>query len=426
MQTQKPRQGYKIVKLNFGRYEEIPEDWKIEYFNDLIKFVGGTQPPRNTFVTVPRKGYIRLLQIRDFENDDHACYVKENNKLSICTKVDILIARYGASLGRILRGKSGAHNVALVRTVPDVSKINPNYLYFWLNSTHFQKHVQKIGDRVAQAGFNKDDFNLLKILLPSLPEQQKIASILSNVDSLIQQTQNEIEQAQRLKKSLTQRLLTKGIGHTKFKKVKWLFGKEIEIPEEWRVTKLSEIAKIRYGLSQPPSLDEKGIPMIRATDIKRGRIIKDKPIRIAKTSIPLSKSPFLYEGDIIVVRSGVFTGDVGLVTEEYDGSVIGYDLVITPNKEVDPKYLLEYFLSPFVQNYFISLSSRSAQPHLNSEQVGSTSLLLANPDEQKMIASILFNVDSAINKLESKGSLLETLKKGLMQKLLTGQIRPQV
>ena len=71
-----------------------------------------------------------------------------------------------------------------------------------------------------------------------LKEQQKIASILSNVDNLIQKTDQIIEQTQRLKKGLMQRLLTKGIGHTKFKKTE--LG---EIPEEWQF----ELKIIRYN-----------------------------------------------------------------------------------------------------------------------------------------------------------------------------------
>ena len=77
---------------------------------------------------------------------------------------------------------------------------------------------------------NAEQYSQIPIPLPPLKEQQKIASILSNVDELIQKTEQIIEQTQRLKKGLMQRLLTKGIGHTKFKKTE--LG---EIPEEWNI-----------------------------------------------------------------------------------------------------------------------------------------------------------------------------------------------
>ena len=79
------------------------------------------------------------------------------------------------------------------------------------------------------------------VAVPPLPEQKQIASILSNVDDTLQKTNQIIEQTQRLKKGMMQKLLTRGIGHTKFKKVDWGFGKEIEIPEEWELRKLNEL-----------------------------------------------------------------------------------------------------------------------------------------------------------------------------------------
>ena len=77
-------------------------------------------------------------------------------------------------------------------------------------------------------------------LLPTLPEQQKIANILSNVDNLIESTEKVITHSKKVKTGLMQKLLTRGIGHVKFKKVPWLFGKEIEIPEEWKITTLKD------------------------------------------------------------------------------------------------------------------------------------------------------------------------------------------
>ena len=82
MQVAKPKKGYKLVKTSFGKYEEIPEEWEVSSFLDVVKLSGGTQPPRNSFSDTPKEGYVRLLQIRDFERDDLSCYVSKNNNLS--------------------------------------------------------------------------------------------------------------------------------------------------------------------------------------------------------------------------------------------------------------------------------------------------------------------------------------------------------
>ena len=105
----------------------------------------------------------------------------------------------------------------------------------------------------------------------------------------------------------------------------WTLTLESEkIPLEWTVVNLDEIAQIRYGLSQPPEKSEKGIPMIRATNIKRGKIIADDLLRVNPS--PTKKSIFLREGDILVVQSGAYTGDIGYVTKEFEGCLAGYDL----------------------------------------------------------------------------------------------------
>ena len=99
----------------------------------------------------------------------------------------------------------------------------------------------------------------MKILLPALPEQQKIASILSNVDAQMQQTQKLIDLTQRLKKGLMQKLFTEGIGHNKFKKVK-LFPKiSTSIPEDWDLVRFETlISKLKRGPSKAANEEGKG------------------------------------------------------------------------------------------------------------------------------------------------------------------------
>jgi type I restriction enzyme S subunit len=99
----------------------------------------------------------------------------------------------------------------------------------------------------AQPKLNQDNMKGISVILPSVREQQKIASILSKVDKLIQKTDQIIEQTQRLKKGLMRRLLTKGIGHTKFKTTE--VG---EIPDIWRIMKINELIKDKEGVKTGP------------------------------------------------------------------------------------------------------------------------------------------------------------------------------
>ncbi len=292
------------------------------------------------------------------------------------------------------------------------------WLFYLLSSLH----LEKLNTATGIPGLNRNAAYSLNIPLPPFPEQKKIAEILTTVDDAIEEADRIIEKTKELKKGLLQKLLTRGIGHKKFKKTE--IG---EIPVEWEVVRLKEIANVRYGLGQPPALDDNGIPMVRATNIHEGAISRVGLISVKRDAIPPSRNPFLKEGEIIVVRSGAYTGDIGLITTEWEGAVAGYDLVITPSKKLDSVFLTNYLLSSFIQKgYFASLRERSAQPHLNSLQVEETPIVLPSPSEQKRIADILGIADSEAKKEEFQKQYLETLKKSLMQVLLTGRVRVRV
>ncbi len=266
--------------------------------------------------------------------------------------------------------------------------------------------------------------DVANVLLPypsNYKERQYIGNILFNVDNLIQKADQVIEQTQRLKKGLMQRLLTKGIVHTNFKKTE--LG---EIPEEWQITKLENIVSIRYGIAQQAKQSANGVNLIRATDISDGVVNKEKLLKIDTSSIPKSKMRYLKRGEIIVVRSGVYTGDIGLIAQELEGSIAGYDLIISPKDFVDPYFLTMQLLSHRIQFYFSTLKSRVAQEHLNSKQLSDTNIVLPPIKEQQKIASIIMHVDNLIEKLNNQKKSEENLKKGLIQNLLTGKIRVKV
>ena len=89
-----------------------------------------------------------------------------------------------------------------------------------------------------------------------------------------------------------------------------------EIPEGWSVTRLKNIGKVRYGLGQPPREKVGGIPIIRATNVSRGKISRKKLIKVDPDDIPYDRNPILKKGEIIVVRSGAYTGDSALIPKE--------------------------------------------------------------------------------------------------------------
>ena len=137
---------------------KVPDNWCFFYFTSLIDIEGGTQPPKSQFIDEPRDGYARLIQIRDFATDKYTVYVPDTPKMRHLEEKDILIARYGASLGRICTGQKGVYNVALAKTIFSESALNRKYVYWMLQSETFQNPLTQLS-RTAQAGFNKDDLS---------------------------------------------------------------------------------------------------------------------------------------------------------------------------------------------------------------------------------------------------------------------------
>jgi type I restriction enzyme S subunit len=151
---------------------------------------------------------------------------------------------------------------------------------------------------------------------------------------------------------------------------------------------LKRVAQIRYGLGQPPPLSDEGIPILRATNISRGKITENGLLRARKEDLPLERAPLLQEGEILVVRSGAYTGDSARITREWAGSAPGYDLRVTPQK-IDSRYLAYALLGTSVQDQINLASSRAAQPHLNAEELGEVLLWIPSFKDQQRIADFL-------------------------------------
>jgi len=166
--------------------------------------------------------------------------------------------------------------------------------------------------------------------------------------------------------------------------------------------------------------------MIRATNISRGKIINKSLVFIDPSDIPQGKDAILEAGEIIVVRSGAYTADSAIVTEDYAGAVVGYDMVVTP-KNIEPAFLQWCLLSPYVlKDQLIASSMRAAQPHLNAEELGATELLLPPLKEQTQIARYLDWKTAQIDRfIRNKRRLIELLKEqkqALINQAVTGAI----
>ena len=132
---------------------------------DLMDYAGGSQPPASEFISEQRDGYVRFVQIRDYDSASHITYIPVSTKNKLCEEHDIMIARYGASLGRICFGLNGAYNVALAKVFPKKIYYR-EFLRCYLSSREFYEGINNKGGRSAQAGFNQSDIKSFEITIP--------------------------------------------------------------------------------------------------------------------------------------------------------------------------------------------------------------------------------------------------------------------
>lgn len=174
---------------------------------DLMDYAGGSQPPASEFIFEEREGYVRFVQIRDYDNDSHITYIPVSSRNKLCEEHDIMIARYGASLGRICAGINGAYNVALAKVFPK----QPHYREFlrcYLSSRTFYEGINNRGSRSAQAGFNQSDINSFLLAVPSDEKLHQFESIASALFEQRLNLQHENQELSELRDTLLPKLMS--------------------------------------------------------------------------------------------------------------------------------------------------------------------------------------------------------------------------
>lgn len=168
----------------FGRTEigthGYPVNWSINNFGSICDIEGGSQPPKSVFISEPREGYVQLFQIRDLGKNPIPVYIPTSLARSTSVEGEILIGRYGASVGKIFKAKTGAYNVALVKFIFPKDELNSDFIYWFLKSSRSQSLFTGMS-RSAQAGFNKRDLSPLLIPIPTKDEQEEIVVKLNSL-----------------------------------------------------------------------------------------------------------------------------------------------------------------------------------------------------------------------------------------------------
>lgn len=309
----------------------------------------------------------------------------------------------------------------LMRISPNRNKVYPLWLKQFFLSDFFQNSLDQASSATTIKTIKAPELKAIDLALPSLSEQNKIAEILTTVDETIEKTDQIIEKTKEVKKGLIQKLLTSGIGHTKF--IKTEIG---EIPIEWEVGTFSKIADVN------PKRDlQKGTiyPFVEmaAIDSESHKVQFSKPRRYEGGGTRFQNGDTLFARITPCTENGK-TAYVDFLKENKFGHGSTEFIVLGPKENVDPKFIYYSAKWEKVRNIAVSKMEGTSGRQRVPVRVFLEDISIAIPPlfEQKRISEILSSFDEEIEKESNRKGQLETLKKGLMQVLLIGKIRVSV
>lgn len=418
----------------------IPEDWSVATVHGLggnHKDVVQTGPfgaQLHAEDYVPEG--IPLILIKNIKNNG-----LDDRNIPKITEADAKrLSRYRLQLGDIVFsrvGRVGSCFLATEREVgwvfsgqtlrmrTDSQKVDPKYLLFGLRTEKIQRDL--IGESVGstRSSINTTILENLTINVPPLPEQKKIAAILTSVDEVIEKTQAQINKLKDLKTGMMQELLTKGIGHTEFKD-----SPVGRIPVEWDYRKISEcVVRFYQGINtvaDKVQYTEEGVEILQAKHMTSGYIHWDGAKKVGPDDYEK------YQDKYNPKEKDILFSNIGTIGKS---TIVNFDLrfLIAWNVFLMrvQKYVLPDFMSYYLQrldqlNFYDDLASGNATKFVNKTALGEIPVPVPNEKEQERIVSALQSLDAQCSAASSKLKQVHSLKKALMQDLLTGKVRVKV
>ena len=426
-----PKTGYKFVPWLFKTELEIPESWNFFPIDELSTNVGsgiwGDEPTpeiqsypvvRSTEITHDNKIDASTVAYRVIDKTKIEKYVLKLGDL-------LIVASSGSShlIGRTAFFEASEQNKKylfsnfLIRLRPH--NIVAKYLYYCLNSNEYKHFLTTFQETTTGLrNFPKKEFLKLRISFPSTTdEQNKIIRILSNVDYAIQNTNQLIEQTRLLKRGILQKLITEGIGHTKFKKLKWYFKKEIKIPSQWNVLSLKDVSinGLQNGVFKKPSEFGSGTSLVNVFDLYSERKINLNNLQRVQISDSELDKYRVFDDDIFFDRSSLVLEGIGqsnIIFGLSEPTVFECHVMrLRPNEQILPKFLFYYTRTHLFKQYIVSIAKTATMTTISQPDLEKARILIPSLPEQKQIVSIISNIDLRIEREELNKSNLELLKK---------------
>lgn len=404
---------------------KLPENWCWTRHNSIMDIVGGAQPEKAFFIREPKEGYVQLYQTRDYGENPVPVYIPQKYATKTTDEGDILLARYGGSLGKVFRAHKGAYNVALAKVIilyPEV--VDDEFLYLYYYSHFYQDFCIKAGyGRSAQAGFNKSDLNELLFPLPPFIEQRRIVerieSLFAKLDEAKEKAQAVVDSFETRKAAILHKAFTGELT------AKWREENGVS-SKEWTTCSLSKCCKIGSG-GTPSRKSSKyyagNIPWIKTGEIEWNEVV-DSEEKISQEAIDNSSAKLYNPGAVLVAMYGM-----GVTRGR--ASILGVKAatnqavcVLQPQEHLNNRYLFYFFMC----NYW-SMREQAVggnQLNLSATIIGKQNIDIPPVSEQLEIVRILDNLNakerSTKEIAETVIEQIDTLKKAILARAFRGEL----
>jgi type I restriction enzyme S subunit len=426
------KKGYKQTEVGV-----IPEDWALGVLQELVQEgrsirYGIVQPgnydPHGRFMIRGQdysKGWVNPIDLFRVSASIEQRYQNARVKTG-----DVIITIVGASTGTVAVVPQWLDDANITQTTARVainsSRTCSNFCKHVLASWCGQVQVRNYIKGGAQPGLNCGDIAKFKIPLPpTLAEQEAIASALSDADAWIESLEQLIAKKRQIKQGAMQELLT---GKRRLPGFEVKRGyKQTEfgvIPNDWNTIRLTLLADVRDGTHESPRYVKDGVPFVTSKNIVSGRIDFKEITYISEPDArEIDKRSKVNRNDILVSMIGT-VGNAAIIDFDPVFCIKNVALIKTDINALHPYYLLQLIRSDDYSSYIESQLAGGIQKFISLSILRSLDVPLPPIfTEQTAIATVLSDMDTEIESLESKLAKAREIKQGMMQELLTGRIR---
>ena len=409
----------------------LPFEWEVAKLGNLVKSTKGKKPHNMAKVTPSNSlPYLTAVYFRTGQAT-HFVSLDVNVSLVLVENNDVVFIWDGSNAGDVFTGLKGVLASTMVKIVPeDSNTLDKKYLFYFLKNRFDLFNSTTTGSTIPHV--NKKVFQDLSVPVPPLPEQKKIAYVLSTVQTAIEKTEAVINAARELKKSLMKHLFT--YGPVTIDEVENVPLKETEIgmvPEHWQQTELGQIADIVYGVQAAvANLTDSsiGIPILTNINVRNDGMLDISTLRYYPLPENKRDKLILKKGDVLFNwRSGspLHVGKTAIFNLDGDYTFSSFILRFRSCADsTSNEYLFRYLNLLKSSGFFLSKRSQSSVNSVfNASLAAKIPILLPPTLDQIKISSMLSSADRKIEAEEDRKKALEALFKTLLTRLMTGKIR---